>query len=284
MTKTNKIAEIFGMRANDTKIYWQELIEKQICPFVEKKCFKVRKSQPDLSIGTCSVLYSNYQNPIIICPFRLLERRQIFLDCLHLLTLHEPGNEIHIIPEITVPGGNVDYFVTSVRDKSIKDFLGLELQTIDTTGTVWPERQRFLQSKGFDVNKGDLESNKVFGMNWKMTAKTTLIQLHHKVQTFEHINKHLVLVIQDYFLEYLKREFQFSHLHSSLVGDPMHIHSYALKASDDGNLKIELNTRLSTDANGIAICLGLQAEAKVEVKDIIAQLEAKISKQTLFTF
>jgi hypothetical protein len=43
-------------------------------------------------------------------------------------------------------------------------------------------------------------------MNWKMTAKTILVQMHHKVETFEHINKKMVLVIQDVLLRlYEKR-------------------------------------------------------------------------------
>jgi hypothetical protein len=33
----------------------------------------------------------------------------------HLLTQHEPGNELHIIPEISVPGGSVDYVLASVK-------------------------------------------------------------------------------------------------------------------------------------------------------------------------
>jgi transposase len=40
---------------------------------------------------------------IIICPFRLLERSQIFIDCIHLLTLHQPGNELRVVPEIAQP-------------------------------------------------------------------------------------------------------------------------------------------------------------------------------------
>src|SRR5436190_37671 len=34
-------------------------------------------------------------------PNRLLERKQVFTDCLHLLTTHEPGNEIHVVPEVS---------------------------------------------------------------------------------------------------------------------------------------------------------------------------------------
>lgn len=82
------------------------------------------------------------ESPVVICPHRLLERRKIFVDSFHLLSLHEPGNELHIVPEIALPGGSVDYFVVSVRKGKVRDFVGIELQTVDTTGTVWPERQR----------------------------------------------------------------------------------------------------------------------------------------------
>ena len=50
--------------------------------------------------------------------------------------MHEPGNELHTVPEVSVPGGSVDYFLASVRDGKVKDFVGIELQTLDTTGTV----------------------------------------------------------------------------------------------------------------------------------------------------
>jgi hypothetical protein len=67
--------------------------------------------------------------------------------------------------------------------------VGIELQTLDTTGTVWPTRQRFLASKGFDdIPRAELENTKTYGMNWKMTAKTILVQLHHKIQTFDTVS------------------------------------------------------------------------------------------------
>jgi len=109
---------------------------------------KTRKSQPSLSIGTCTVSVGIDDQAVVICPQRLLERRQVFTDCLHLLQLHEPGNELHVVPEISVPGGSVDYFLVSARSGRVRDFAGIELQTLDTTGTVWPARQRFLFDKG----------------------------------------------------------------------------------------------------------------------------------------
>ena len=129
--------------------------------------------------------------------------------------------------------------------------------------------------------KEEAASYKTYGMNWKMTAKTILIQLHHKVQTFEAINKHLVLVIQDFLLEYLRKEFQFSHLTEAHRGDPMHLHAYGMAVQKNLSYRLDLVSRLSTDSDGIAVCLGLQAETKVELGKIIKQIESKISKDTL---
>lgn len=245
-----------------------------------RRCLKNRKSEPEISIGTCTLAHGEERLPVVICPIRFRERQQIFFDCLHLLKNHEPGNEIHAIPEISVPGGSVDFFLVSARNGKVRDFVGLELQTLDTTGTVWPERQRFLAAAGLSVPKKDVDSDKPFGMNWKMTAKTILVQLHHKIQTFEHLNKKLVLIIQDHLLAYMEKEFSFGHLASpALDGDPLHLHAYALKPGM-GEFKLNLATRKSTDAEGVATALGLQASAKVELRVIVAALEAKMSDLT----
>ena len=115
-----------------------------------------------------------------------------------------------------------------------------------------------------------------------MTAKTILVQLHHKVDTLEHVGKRLVLVIQDGLLEYLQRNFNFAHLKGVRVGDSMHIHAYKLVESD-GEFRVNLDARLSTDAAGVAKCLGIQADTKIELEAIINELEKKVSAKTLFS-
>jgi len=280
----NKVIELFGFSTRLLKgVRWKEVVRKQFCPFTYSKCFKVRKSEPEISIGTCTVRYGREKKDIIICPNRLLERKQVFTDCIHLLTLHEPGNEFHIIPEVSVPGGSIDYFLVSVKRGKVKDFVAIEFQTLDSTGTVWPERQRLLRKKGIKVPDKDIAIDKSFGMNWKMTAKTILIQLHHKIQTLEHFNKHLVLIVQNYFFDYMCREFNFDHLQAARLGDPMHLHSYNLKKKDNNLFQLELDSRYSTDSAGIAKCLGIQAETKVELEVIIAELEKRVSTNTLLS-
>lgn len=280
----NRVLEFYG---ESTRVHeqpdWVRVASAEYCPFLNRKCIKVRKSEPDKTIGTCTVEYGRGRSGIIICPHRLLERNQIFTDCVHLLTLHEPGNTLHIVSEVTIPGGSVDYFLVSARGISVKDFVGIELQTLDTTGTVWPERQSLLREKGVPYG-GRVSSDKSFGMNWKMTAKTILVQLHHKVETFESLNKHLVLVVQDHLLEYMKRSFDFSHLEAPKIGNSMHLHTYSLESDESGCFHIGLRERFSTDAQGVAKSLGLQQEANVELEEILALLESKISEDTVLHF
>lgn len=280
----SKVVELFGNSVVDPRTDWNKVVAAQHCKYANKPCYKTRKSDPGTAIGTCTVMYGKQQpEPIVICPTRLIERRQIFTDCFHLLTTHDPGNELHIVSEVSIPGGSVDYFLVSAKDNKVKDFVGIELQTLDTTGTVWPERQRLLKELGVRrKDKADV-SGKTFGMNWKMTAKTILVQMHHKVQTFEHVHKKLVLVIQDKLLAYMTREFKFDHLKNpAALGDSMHLHSYQLAKQGGGDFRLAMHARHSTDADGIATCLGLQAEARVELVQIVAALQAKISNATLF--
>ena len=278
----SKIVELYGVSTTVTED-WSRIIAAQHCPFLQRKCLKCRKSEPHITIGTCTVAAGKHRAKVMICPFRFLERRQIFTDCIHLLTLHQPGNELHIVPELNLPGGSIDYCLASVRGGRVIDFAGIELQTLDTTGTVWPERQRFLHEHGIRVKKAARASPKPFGLNWKMTTKTMLVQLHHKIQTFEHVSKHLVLVAQDRLFAYMQGEFSIGHLEPARLGDPMHFHSYSLEEDEKGELKLQLAHRLSTDGEGVARCLGLQGEANLDLADIVKQLEAKISMQTLMS-
>jgi hypothetical protein len=278
------VLELYGNSTRSgKKIDWSTVTKDQSCPYLGRKCIKVRKSEPEQTIGTCTVLYGRRPIPIIICPNRLLERHQVFIDCLHLLTAHEPGNQLHVVPEVSVPGGSVDYFLVSAKGSKVRDFVGIELQTLGTTGTVWPERQRFLKEQGVGYGQSGSIGDKSYGMNWKMTAKTVLMQLHHKVQTFESVSKHLVLVVQDAFLGYMQSEFRFDHLNNALIGDSMHIHTYGLAQAQSGDFHLELRSRFSTDSNGIALSLGLKASPRINLDEVVTVLESKISDATLFS-
>jgi len=272
-----EVIELFGCRA-DADHDWRRVVREQRCPYAAKRCFKIRKSTPSISIGTCVASFNRAGDSLIICPNRFLAHRQVFSDCLPLLR-HRAGNELHVVPEVRIPGGNVDYFLVSSRDRVPIDFVGIEFQAVDTTGSVWPARQQLLREAGLDIPPDD-DAGTNPGANWKMTAKTILVQLHHKVETFEALGKKCVLVLQDRLMEYMTREFAFGHLESpALDGDSMRFHSYSLQ-SDDGSLV--LSDVLSTNMAGIAAALSLGSSAEMRPKDLIQRLQEKLGDHTLW--
>lgn len=270
--RNTKVVELYGKRAKDIQDI-TSLLASQHCPYTCKRCVKMRKSTSEITIGTCVVRHQG--KPMIICPYRMLERQKVFLDCVHLLKSHEPGNDLYVIPEIQIPGGNVDYFLVSARNGKVVDFVGIEFQTLDTTGTLWPERQLFINE--FTENK-ELVEDKTCAINWKMSAKTILVQLHHKVATFSAINRHLVLVIQTPFWNYINNTFDTTSVRRPTLADVLHIHAYSLEES---NYTLALLDRASTDEEGVAQLLGLGVAAQVEFEKIRNILEEKLSDKYL---
>lgn len=270
------ITEFFGYYTKDKTVNWKKVVADQHSRYTGKKSIKVRKSQPEIAIGTVVIRYGKNQDNLIIDPERFLENGQVFRDCIPLLTKHTKGNDLYLIPEVRIPGGNVDFFLASIRAGIVTDFVGIELQTLDTTGSLWAERQKLLVELGLE--KPNLKIAPMsFGINWKMTAKTTLVQLHHKIGTFEHLEKKFVLVIQNHLLNYMRKEFNFSKFHLPAVSkDSMHVHSYKLTENATGT-HLKLDSRISTDSYGLSESLGLMADAKVELHVINAILKKKIS-------
>ena len=276
----SRVLELFGLPTHSVYLDWAEVVQNQECPFLNRPCVKARKSQPDVAIGTCVVSHGRGRQPLVICPHRLIQNSTVFVDCIHLLARHRPGNQFHLLPEMRIPGGSVDYFLVSARNRKVDDFVAVELQSLDTTGTVWPERQRFIRGEGVNTDDSDHLSGKRFGINWKMTAKTILVQLHHKVESLEYINKHLVLVIQDSFLKYMRSEFVFDHVQAASPSDTLQFHGYEFGVTSSDN-PLQLVERLSTDAKGVEKCLGLQAQTNIEMNDILSAIERRLSDDTV---
>lgn len=83
-------------------------------------------------------------------------------------------------------------------------------------------------------------------------------------------------------LQYLRKNFDFGHVGEAKVGDSMHFHAYQF-AEQEGRYNIEMAVRLSTGAEGVAVCLGLKAEPRVEFTKIVMEVEKKLSPETLVT-
>jgi hypothetical protein len=276
----SRVAELFGVstQADRSSDEWAQIVADQNCPFSSKRCFKVRKSNPEVSIGTCVVRAGKEYEPRIICPNRLLEDGRVFADVLHLMTDGGSANEHHVVPEVQIPGGSVDYFVVAAADGVPVDFVGVEFQALDTSGTVWPARQEFLEGVGA-IGADEVPTANTFGINWKMTAKTILLQLHHKVRTFELVDRKLVLVLQQELMDYMASQFSFDHLAHGSEDDSLHFHPYRL-AESDGSLSLAPGTKRSTDADGIARALELGEDEHPDAEALFGRLRGKLGEGT----
>jgi hypothetical protein len=252
--------------AKDTTLLREAIMAEQ-CPFIDARCVKQRKSDSGQTIGTCIAGYQGV--PLIICPKRFLQGHQIFLDCIRFL----PRNgRYFVVPEVAVPGGSVDYFLVAQSETGdILDYVGIEIQSLDTTATggLWEAR--------VDAVKDTLKDNYNFGINWKMSAKTILIQMAHKAPTFEALGKKLVLVIQTEFMAYMEREFRSGHLRIADSTDAVQFHSYDCVYLGNA-LSIVQGAAKSTSAQGVDQMLGLGKENLIAEEVMIAALKAKMHR------
>ncbi|HLY32681.1 MAG TPA: NotI family restriction endonuclease [Ktedonobacterales bacterium] len=247
-----------------TKGEFASVLQAQMCPFTNARCSKTRKSDPEQTIGSCMLGYQG--SPLVVCPHRFLQGRQIFRDCVSLLA---PCAQYVVIPEVSMPGGSVDYYLVGLTEARVVDFAGIEIQALDTTGSggIWQARE--------DLSHGELADTYSYGINWKVTAKTILVQLLHKTASFEALGKKLVLVIQNEFAEYLDREFQTTQLRPATQEDSVHFHIYCV-AEFNNALQIVLHERRSTTLSGIERMLNVGRDTSILLDDVLSHIAAKL--------
>jgi hypothetical protein len=256
--------EFYG-HSISTRQDWKAILTEQHCPYLNRKCIKQRKSDPEQTIGACIVGYQG--NPLIVCPKRFLENHQIFLDSIKLLSARQA--QFFIVPEVAMPGGSVDYFLVAMRGDEVVDYLGVEIQSLDTTGSggIWNARE--------DLHADRLQEQYQYGMNWKMSAKTILIQMHHKAESFEVLGKKLVLALQRQFYDYISRAFQTTHIREARMEDSVHFHVYHC-VELNRQFRLTLSERKSTHVLGIERMLKLGKGAGISEEEVIQRIKAKL--------
>ncbi len=267
-----RVLELYGVPCIDGRMSreLQEAVKRQDCMFRNRRCFKTRKSVPEQSIGSCTVGYSDAA--LIVCPWRFLAEDTVFRDVArHLL----PGaQELAVVPEVRVDGGTIDFIVAPVGDTGeLTDLVGVEIQALDTTssGAIWRSRQ--------DILGGHPEEKYGYGINWKMSAKTALMQLLHKVPVFAALSSRLALVVQDHFFDYMERTFDMSAVTSPVASEPLHILVYGLHR--EGNrFSLRLRRRASTTHEGLQRMLRPARESlTLSKEELLDQVEALLRER-----
>ena len=111
---------------------------------------------PDTSIATSMALHKTEKAPREIRPVRLAtvaDNKRVRQRA----TCNSQG---------AVPAAKVDYLAVSILRDAGRDFGGVELQMLDSTGTVRLKRQRLFNVLGIPrVGEGE-RLKRSFGMNW----------------------------------------------------------------------------------------------------------------------
>ena len=278
----NKVNEMFGLYTNGDKFPNLHLaLKDQTCPYMKgAQCYKTRKSDPNTAIGTCSLCFDNLQQPILICPEPFTQDGKIFNDCLQFISGSIAGSDLYLVPEVATSVGRIDYVLTAVRNGQPVDFVAIELQTLDTTGSIWNSRQELLLKHGYDVNEGSARSSAA-SLNWRMTAKTILAQLLQKSQLFAQMNRNLVLVCQTPLFDYMRKNFNFEGVREADKSDVLHFHMYDYLSGDSG-MSLRLSSMRSASLEVVESIMGLQKNNNQKLHEINTTLAGRLRPEYLF--
>ena len=134
------ICEILGQPAQQMQ---NPVNEDYLCPFRDAICTK-RSHRIEGPFPVCSVFRQRkndkFPEPIAVCPKRLYAA-EIYNDVLDYCWSGErPKNPI-VVHEIKMGNvGNVDMVIADISDdcRSISNFVSIELQAVDITGSYEP--------------------------------------------------------------------------------------------------------------------------------------------------
>jgi len=196
-----KIVEFFGYAPADKSTDAVATRQDLGCPFVGGPCTKTLRGDGGAKLvgGACTVRQAT-PNPIICCPKRLYaEGYRILQDIAdtvfgpgmpiipgnQISTDTKAGNRVFAFGsalggEVKLPpiGGRGGFFVDWIlalvdQNGDLKEFVAVEVQSIDTTGNYRKERDAYLAGQEFAGYSNA-------GINWENVNKRILPQLIYK--------------------------------------------------------------------------------------------------------
>ncbi len=190
-----RVFEFFGFDPLDKSSEAQEYRKLGACPFVKGACIKKFKSK---TVSGACALKPVTSGPVICCPNRMYAHEyRVLLDvaqscfgkqarlCKTNSEALNDGNDVHVFgkrwgKELRLPnrGKGGGYFVDWVlalvdADGQLKEFVAVELQTMDTTGSYEAEVDALY--RGETPTKGSKA-----GINWENVSKRILPQIIYK--------------------------------------------------------------------------------------------------------
>ena len=181
--------------------------EDYLCPYRNCICTK-RSHRIDGPFPVCSVfrkLRTDTESvPMAVCPRRLYAAN-IYNDVINNCWPGEPPTNPIVVHEVKMGDvGKVDMVIADLSDdgQSIRNFVPIELQTVDITGSYEPAYSAI-------VLNSDLEAKPTYSFNYKNVQKRFITQLIDKGFYHHQWGTKIIAVVQDVIYDNLKARIDF---------------------------------------------------------------------------
>ena len=195
----SRIIEFFGYAPTDQSAAGRQARDERRCPFISDTC---QKTLSDGSTSGVCTLKPKTSGPVICCPYRFYASGYLVLSDVAKAAF---GGDVELIPgnvarhrkvalgKIKVAvfgkrwgkelrlrnrGRSGSYFVDWVLARlneqgGLEEFVAVEVQSIDTTGSYRKERDAYLRGE-------DFPGQTTVGLNWENVNKRILPQIIYK--------------------------------------------------------------------------------------------------------
>ncbi|MDE0453152.1 MAG: NotI family restriction endonuclease [Gammaproteobacteria bacterium] len=201
-----------------------------LCPFIDARCTKRSTSLGRVPYPVCSIRRNIRGKPsrVCVCPKRFYSV-DFLTDVVDHCWPGEPPANPEIAPEVKMTGfGNVDFVIADIgQEGAIREFLSVELQAIDITGSVMP---------AYEALRADMvmEARPTYGLNWSNVYKRYITQLIRKGYFHHHWGTKIVAVMQDVVYDYICNWAEFMRS-DDVKGSTVNIIFMAYRYEDDPN-------------------------------------------------
>ncbi len=217
------------------------------CPFINSQCLK-RSQRIAGPYPVCSIWRGrDASNLVCLCPKRFFQVN--FLDDVikHCWHGSQPTNP-KIAHEVQMAGfGQVDFVIADVDSKhgTVREFISVELQAVDITGSVEPAYQGV-------INSQELEKRPSHGFNWANVRKRYISQLISKGFYHHHWGTRMVAVLQTVVYDEFRKYIEFDELLPTQGNIVFMLYDYADGETDEhGRYQLTLDRVVATSHNSL---------------------------------
>jgi hypothetical protein len=263
-------SEIFGYPYSNASKRAKELRLKHWCRFVDKVCYK-QSRLIRYPFGVCSAHFNN--DEVALCPRRFLDGHVVFTDIAehHFRTV----NDILVFPEIRLKDiGSFDFVMVKHNSMSleIEDFIAIEFQTGQTTGTG-----KLVEGlKDYVAGKTVHSRSYGFGLNLYDVWKRSFTQILNKGVIMENWQKKIYWVVQEPVYKYLETRYNLK----SLDFQANHSTVFALYDLKQSSEKFDLVASRKVSASMDRLFAAFRTNAVMpSVKEFETALQRKIQAE-----